>query len=218
MHLHAPYKHFISSSHRFCTGYRTRQACRLGKARKSVLSSQVWGGANVLPRYVNNGIEDAERSYWGGNILQGPDGSYHLFVCGWPESSPKGHAQWPQSIVYHTSSKNRFGPYTIQDTIGSGHNPEIFRLNDGRLVLYCIDKNYVANSLNGPWTEGKFEFDAAVVRFSSVDEVFYGKLLGIKDLVSFEGSSVRQLKKAFHDAVDDYLETCKALGKEPDKT
>lgn len=126
---------------------------------KGVLSSQVWGGSNVLPRYIDNGIEDAERSYWGGNILEGTDGSYHLFVCGWPESSPKGHAQWPHSIVYHTTSKNRFGPYIIKDTIGSGHNPEVFRLQDGRLVLYCIDKNYVATSLNGPWKEGKFEFD-----------------------------------------------------------
>lgn len=58
----------------------------------------------------------------------------------------------------------------------------------------------------------------ASLRFSSEDEVFYGKLLGIDDLVNFEGASVRELKKAFHEAVDDYLETCKELGKEPNKT
>lgn len=58
----------------------------------------------------------------------------------------------------------------------------------------------------------------ASIHFSSEDEVFYGKVLGINDLVSFEGSSVKQLKKAFHGAVEDYLETCRALGKEPDKT
>lgn len=127
---------------------------------KGKLSSATWGGANVLPRYIDNGIEDRERSYWGGNILQGPDGLYHLFVCGWPENSPKGHGQWPRSIVYHTVSNNRFGPYSIKDTIGAGHNPEIFQLQDGRYVLYCIDKNYVANSLDGPWQEGKFEFDS----------------------------------------------------------
>jgi hypothetical protein len=123
------------------------------------LSSATWGGANVLPRYIDNGIEDRERSYWGGNILKGTDGLYHLFVCGWPENSPKGHAQWPRSIVYHTVSNNRIGPYKIKDTIGAGHNPEIFQLQDGRYVLYCIDKNYVSASLNGPWLEGKFEFD-----------------------------------------------------------
>ncbi len=123
------------------------------------LSSATWGGSNVLPRYIDNGIEDRERSYWGGNILKGTDGLYHLFVCGWPENSPKGHAQWPRSIVYHTVSNNRIGPYKIKDTIGAGHNPEIFQLQDGRYVLYCIDKNYIAASLNGPWQEGKFEFD-----------------------------------------------------------
>jgi predicted HicB family RNase H-like nuclease len=56
------------------------------------------------------------------------------------------------------------------------------------------------------------------VQFSSEDEVFYGKLFGIDDLVTFEGGSVRELKKAFHDAVDDYLETCAEVGKDPDKT
>jgi predicted HicB family RNase H-like nuclease len=56
------------------------------------------------------------------------------------------------------------------------------------------------------------------VQFSSEDEVFYGKLLGIDDLVTFEGGSVRELKKAFHEAVDDYLETCAEVGKDPDKT
>lgn len=58
----------------------------------------------------------------------------------------------------------------------------------------------------------------ASLRFSSEDDVFYGKLLGIEDLVNFEGASVKELKKAFHEAVDDYLETCKELGKEPNKT
>ena len=58
----------------------------------------------------------------------------------------------------------------------------------------------------------------ASLHFSSEDDVFYGKLLGIDDLVNFEGASVKELKKAFHEAVDDYLETCKELGKEPNKT
>jgi len=58
----------------------------------------------------------------------------------------------------------------------------------------------------------------ASLHFSSEDEVFYGKILGIDDLVNFEGASVKELKKAFHEAVDDYLETCRELGKEPNKT
>jgi predicted HicB family RNase H-like nuclease len=58
----------------------------------------------------------------------------------------------------------------------------------------------------------------AEIHFSADDEVFFGKLLGISDLVSFEGASVSELKKAFHEAVEDYLETCTELGKEPEKT
>lgn len=58
----------------------------------------------------------------------------------------------------------------------------------------------------------------ASLHFSGEDEVFYGKLLGIDDLVTFEGTSVKELKKAFREAVEDYLETCKQLGKEPNKT
>ena len=58
----------------------------------------------------------------------------------------------------------------------------------------------------------------ASVHFSADDEVFYGKILGINDLVSFEGSSVKELKKAFKDAVEDYLETCLEIGKAPEKT
>ncbi len=58
----------------------------------------------------------------------------------------------------------------------------------------------------------------ASLHFSSEDDVFYGKILGIDDLVNFEGASVKELKKTFHEAVDDYLETCKQLGKEPNKT
>lgn len=45
------------------------------------LSSDVWGAKDVVPRYVDNGIEDDVRSYWGGNILLGEDNQYHLYVA-----------------------------------------------------------------------------------------------------------------------------------------
>jgi predicted HicB family RNase H-like nuclease len=58
----------------------------------------------------------------------------------------------------------------------------------------------------------------ASVHFNSEDEVFFGKILSIDDLVNFEGESVKALKKSFREAVEDYLQTCKELGKEPNKT
>ncbi len=56
------------------------------------------------------------------------------------------------------------------------------------------------------------------VHYSSDDEVFFGKILAINDLVTFEGDTVKALKTAFEEAVDDYLQTCQEIGKLPDKT
>jgi len=126
---------------------------------EGTLSAETWGADNVRPRYIDNGIEDMETSYWGGNIIQTPDGKYHMFVCGWPENSPRGHMTWGQSIVYHAISDNLSGPFKVQDTIGKGHNPEAFVLGDGRIVIYVIDGHYIADNVNGPWKYGKFDFD-----------------------------------------------------------
>lgn len=120
----------------------------------------IWGAEYVQQRYVDNGIEMPETSFWGGNIMQTPDKKYHLFVCGWPENSPKGHMFWPESTVFHAVSDCLSGPYAIQDTIGKGHNPEAFVLEDGRVVVYVIDGYYISESINGPWQYGKFEFDS----------------------------------------------------------
>lgn len=56
------------------------------------------------------------------------------------------------------------------------------------------------------------------LEFSSDDKIFFGKIQGINDLVTFEGSSVAELEASFKEAIEDYLETCKLLNKAPDKT
>jgi predicted HicB family RNase H-like nuclease len=55
-------------------------------------------------------------------------------------------------------------------------------------------------------------FFASVV-FSDEDNILFGKLEGIDDLIMFEGSSVSELKKMFKEAVDDYIEICKQTNK-----
>ena len=122
------------------------------------LTRDTWGADNVLPRYTDNGIENRTWSFWGGNIKLGDDGKYHLFVCGWLERSAKGHNEWPNSTVFHAVSDNSFGPFVVKDTIGKGHNPEIFKLSDGRYVLYVIGGYYIADGVNGPWKYDQFEF------------------------------------------------------------
>lgn len=51
------------------------------------------------------------------------------------------------------------------------------------------------------------------------DGVIIGKIEGVSDLISFECDSTdpEAVEAAFHEAVDDYLETCRAIGKSPDK-
>ena len=49
----------------------------------------------------------------------------------------------------------------------------------------------------------------AKIEYSDEDELFIGRLAGIGDVVGFHGDSAAELKAAFIEAVDDYLETCK---------
>lgn len=58
----------------------------------------------------------------------------------------------------------------------------------------------------------------SIISYSSEDDIFHGKIEGIDDLVTFEGRSVDELKKAFQEAVEDYIETCKQIGKDPLKS
>jgi len=58
---------------------------------------------------------------------------------------------------------------------------------------------------------------SARVDYDAEDEIFFGRIAGIADGVGFHGQSVGELKAAFHEAVDDYLETCRKIGKQPEK-
>ena len=122
------------------------------------LTSETWGADNVKPRYIDNGLEDNQWSYWGGNAVVGPDGKYHLYVCRWSEDSRKGHMGWPNSSVVHAVADMSTGPYKVKETVGPGHNPEFFQLADGRYVVYVMNGYYIADSVDGPWQRKKFEF------------------------------------------------------------
>ena len=55
------------------------------------------------------------------------------------------------------------------------------------------------------------------VEFSESDELFFGKVLGIRALISYEGSNAKELIEDFHEAVDAYLEMCQEMEVEPEK-
>ena len=56
---------------------------------------------------------------------------------------------------------------------------------------------------------GKAEYDDEA-------EIFYGEVIGLRDVVTFRGSSVKELQKSFKESIDDYLAFCKRMNKTPD--
>ena len=58
---------------------------------------------------------------------------------------------------------------------------------------------------------------AARIDYDDDDGIFTGRIAGIRDRVGFHADTVEGLREAFHEAVEDYLETCASLGKEPQK-
>jgi len=57
----------------------------------------------------------------------------------------------------------------------------------------------------------------AKVEFDDDAMIFHGEVIGIRDVVTFQGKTVNELKKAFKDSVDDYLDMCQSRGEEPEK-
>ena len=56
-----------------------------------------------------------------------------------------------------------------------------------------------------------------VIEFDAETFLLHGKIEGIKDFVNFESQDPRKVEQEFRTAVDDYLEFCRVMGKEPDK-
>lgn len=57
----------------------------------------------------------------------------------------------------------------------------------------------------------------AIISYDEEDRIFFGEVFGISDSLNFHGRSIDELEKAFHDSVENYLELCKKIGKNPQK-
>jgi len=66
-------------------------------------------------------------------------------------------------------------------------------------------------------THMKYKDYLGSAEISHKDGCLHGKILFVDDLVSYESETVRGLRKEFEAAVDDYLQTCSQVGKEPDR-
>ncbi len=58
---------------------------------------------------------------------------------------------------------------------------------------------------------------SARIEYSDEDECFVGRVAGIRDIISFHGESVEEIRHAFKEAMDFYLDTCAERGETPDK-
>ena len=56
------------------------------------------------------------------------------------------------------------------------------------------------------------------VEYDDTAKIFHGEVVGLSDIITFQGRSVDDLETAFHDSVDDYLAWCKERGEAPEKT
>ena len=55
------------------------------------------------------------------------------------------------------------------------------------------------------------------VEFDDEADIFHGEVLGLRDVITFQGRTVDEVKRAFRDSVDDYLEYCAKRGEAPEK-
>ncbi|HHP7232241.1 MAG TPA: type II toxin-antitoxin system HicB family antitoxin [Xenococcaceae cyanobacterium] len=63
----------------------------------------------------------------------------------------------------------------------------------------------------------KYKGYTAQIEVDEIAGILFGKVLDIKDVITFKASTVPELQQEFHNSVDDYLEWCAELGEEPDK-
>jgi predicted HicB family RNase H-like nuclease len=58
------------------------------------------------------------------------------------------------------------------------------------------------------------DYDGSV-EYSAEDKMLHGRVLGIRDMISYGGTSIRELDRNFRDAIDDYIASCEKRGKQP---
>ena len=63
----------------------------------------------------------------------------------------------------------------------------------------------------------KYKGYAGQVSFDAEAKIFHGEVLGLKDVITFQGTTVKELERAFRDSIEDYLQFCAKRGEKPEK-
>ncbi|WP_107671187.1 type II toxin-antitoxin system HicB family antitoxin [Cyanothece sp. BG0011] len=62
----------------------------------------------------------------------------------------------------------------------------------------------------------KYKGYEAVIEYDEEDQLFFGRVINIEDIIVFDGLSVDELKQAFQTVIDQYLADCQTLNKSPE--
>jgi predicted HicB family RNase H-like nuclease len=63
----------------------------------------------------------------------------------------------------------------------------------------------------------KYKGYKASIAYDEEDKIFVGEVIGVSDSLNFHGYSIDELESSFHDCIENYLEICKKIGKNPQK-
>ena len=55
------------------------------------------------------------------------------------------------------------------------------------------------------------------VEYDDEAKIFHGEVIDTKDVITFQGTTVTEIEKAFRESVEDYLDFCSSRGKKPEK-
>lgn len=64
----------------------------------------------------------------------------------------------------------------------------------------------------------KYKCYVGHVEYDDEAKIFHGEVIGLRDIITFQGRSVDELEQAFKDSIDDYLHWCQERGEKPEKT
>lgn len=64
----------------------------------------------------------------------------------------------------------------------------------------------------------KYKGYVGQVEYDHEAKIFHGEVIGLKDVITFQGTTVKEIETAFKDSIDDYLEWCKERGEKPEKS
>jgi len=56
------------------------------------------------------------------------------------------------------------------------------------------------------------------VSYDANAKIFHGDVIGLKDVITFQGTTVKEIEQAFKDSINDYIAWCKKRGEKPEKT